>query len=345
MRVLVASTFVPFVDGGGRMIVRDLAEALRVRGHEVDTVNIPTCSRWDTLLEQTLAIRLLDVSRGSDALIAIRPPSYVLRHPDKRVWFIHHHRTAYDLWGTCWQDFPNSPDGIAARDAIRRADDLYLREAQRIFTNSATVAERLRKFNGIDAGVLYPPLGHPERFFWEEPEDYVFYPCRITSHKRQLLAVEAAAHLQSDARVVIAGAPDHPRDLEALTAMIRERGLERRVTLLPRWISESEKAELIARSLGVLYIPYDEDSYGYVSLEASHARKALITCRDSGGVLELVTDGENGLVVDPDAPSLAAAIDRLRSDPGAATGLGARAGEVLAEKHITWDHVLDGLLS
>jgi glycosyltransferase involved in cell wall biosynthesis len=200
-------------------------------------------------------------------------------------------------------------------------------------------------FNDIQADVLYPPLGHPEQFFWEEPEDYVFYPGRITSHKRQLLAVEAASHLATDARVVIAGVPGHPGDLEALETMIRERNLGRRVTLMPRWISEQEKAELMARSLAVLYVPYDEDAFGYVTLEASHAHKAIITCTDSGGALELVADGENGLVVSPDGPSLAAAIDQLRSNPLRATRLGSRAHEVLVERGINWDHVIDGLIS
>lgn len=345
MKVLVASTYVPFVEGGSRMIARDLVEALRVRGHDVDTVDIPTSSRWDVVLDEALGVRLLEVSRGSDVMVAIRPPSYVLRHPNKRLWFIHHHRAAYDLWGTRWQDFPSRPDGVSVRDTIRRYDDLYLREAQRIFTNSQTVSDRLRAFNGIESAVLYPPLGHPERFFWEQPEDYVFYPCRITSHKRQLLAAEAAGHLATDARVVIAGVPDHPHELAALSTLIRERGLERRVTLMPRWISEAEKAELIARSLAVLSIPFDEDSYGYVSLEASHARKPVITCTDSGGVLELVRDGDNGLVVSPDGPSLAAAIDSLRSDTSWATALGARAHEVLTEKHINWDDVVERLLA
>lgn len=344
MKVAVASTFVPFVDGGGRMIVSDLVAALRQRGHEVDTIAIPSSSAWDSILEQTLALRLLEVSRGSDVLIAIRPPSYALRHPNKRLWFIHHHRTAYDLWGTEYQDFPDGPAGLAARDAIRRSDDRYLREARHVFTNSRTVSGRLASFNGVDSQVLYPPLGHPERFFWAPPEDYVFYPCRIASHKRQLLAVAAAASLRTDARVVIAGAPGQPSDLEPLVAMIAERELEDRVTLMSRWISEQEKAELIARSLGVLYIPYDEDSYGYVSLEAAHARKPVITCSDSGGVLELVRDGEGGLVVEPDAESLAVAIDRLREDPAAATAMGERAHAVLAEKRISWDHVVDSLL-
>lgn len=325
------------------MIVGDLVAALRAHDHEVDTVAIPTRSSWDVLLEEALAMRLLEVDRGSDLLIAIRPPSYALRHPHKRLWFIHHHRAAYDLWGTQWQDFPPGPEGLAVRDAVRRCDDLYLAEAERIFASSRTVADRLRRFNGIDADVLRPPLGHPERFFWEEPEDYVFYPSRIVSHKRQLLAVEAACHLRSDTRVVIAGVPDSPGEIEALATLIRERGLERRVELMPRWIGESEKAELIARSLAVLYLPYDEDAYGYVTLEASHARKPVITCSDSGGALELVRDGENGLVVEPDGPSLAAAIDRLRADQQWATSLGARAQEMLSEKTITWDAVVDRL--
>ncbi len=345
MKVLVASTTVPFVEGGSRIIVRDLVEALAVRGHEVDTIDVPTTSRWNEVLEETLAIRLLEVGEDADVLIATRPPSYVLRHPNKRLWFIHHHRAAYDLWGTPWQDFPQRPDGIAVRDTIHRYDAAYLAEARKIFTLSRTVAKRLRDFNGIDAGVLYPPLSHPELLYCEAPEDYVFYPGRITSHKRQMLAIEAACHLESDARIVVAGAPGEPGDIAPLEQLIRERGLERRVTLIPRWISEEQKSELIARSLAVLYVPYDEDAIGYVTLEASQARKPIITCSDSGGSLELVADGENGLIVAPDARSVAGAIDRLRADPGWAAALGLRAHQLLAERGIGWDEVVEALLS
>lgn len=345
MKVLVATTFAPFVHGGAEIMTDDLVGVLRERGHEVDTVAIPTSSRWDDALEETLAMRLLEVARGSDAMIAIRPPSHALRHDNKRLWFMHHHRAAYDLWGTPFTDFPDSPEGIATRDAIRRYDDICLREARRVFAISQTVVDRLRMFNGVEAEVLRPPLGHPERFAWAPPEDYVFYPGRLVSHKRQMLVLDAASQLRSDARVVIAGEPDHPDMLRALEAMISERGLEGRVTLMARWIDEAEKAELIARSLAVLYVPYDEDSFGYVALEASHARKAIIACRDSGGVLELVGDEDNGLVTDPDGASLAAAIDRLRADPALANTLGARAHELLAEHDISWERVADALLS
>lgn len=341
----MASTFVPFIEGGGRMIVRDLAKAICERGHEVDTIEIPFLSQWDAMLDQMLGLRLLDVSEDADVLIAIRPPSYIINHPNKRLWFIHHHRGAYDLWGTPWQDIPSTPAGLAMRAAIRRSDDIYLREAQQIFTNSQVVADRLRRFNGIDGAVLYPPLGRPETFFRADAENYVFYPCRITSHKRQHLAVEAAAQLSSDMRIVIAGAPEHPDYSKTLTDLVDANGLGDRVEIISRWISEQEKAELISRSAGVLYIPFDEDSYGYVTLEAFQARKPVITCEDSGGTLEIIENGVNGFVVEPRPDSLARAIDALAEFPERGVSMGDRAFDSLGQKNISWDHVVDSLLS
>jgi glycosyltransferase involved in cell wall biosynthesis len=345
MKVIIASTYVPFVHGGGRIIVRDLATALSERGHDVDTIDIPFVSAWDEMLEQMLAIRLMDVRTASDMLIAVRTPSYLLPHPNKRLWFIHHHRGAYDLWGTPYQDIPPSPEGLAVRDAIREADNLYLREAKRIFTNSQAVSDRLRKFNDLDSQVLYPPLGKPGPFVCRAAENYVFYPSRILGHKRQQLVVQAAAHFRSDVRVVVAGVPDDANQLAALQEEVNRNGLQDRVTLIPRWISEEEKAEMISRSLGVLFVPFQEDSYGYVTLEAFHAHKPVITCTDSGGPLEIIEHGVNGLVVEPSPPMLAGAIDRLHTNPEEAAAMGQRAYSTIAAKKIDWDHVVESLLA
>ena len=38
-----------------------------------------------------------------------------------------------------------------------------------------------------------------------------------------------------------------------------------------------------------------------MTVEAFASRKAVVTCRDSGGPAELVRDGETGLVCEPDA--------------------------------------------
>ena len=340
----MASTRVPFVRGGADTIVRDLVCAMRERGHEVDTVEIPFISAWEEMLEQMLAIRLLDISNACEALVAIRTPSYLLRHPNKRLWFIHHHRGAYDLWNTPYQDIPSTPEGLAVRDAIIAADNLYLREARRIYTNSQVVSDRLRRYNDIESEVLYPPLGASVSLRPGPAGNYVFYPSRIVGHKRQLLAVEAAAEIGTDVRVIIAGVPDDPHHLAELEQKIATGGLRDRVELIPRWISEEEKAELIAGSLGVLYLPFQEDSYGYVTLEAFNAHKPVITCLDSGGSLELVEDGVNGLVVEPTPGALAGAIDRFRANVDEAIVMGERAHQTLLHRDINWENVVTRLL-
>ena len=156
MRVVVASTFVPFVDGGASFIVDWLEQMLLRHGHEVETLRIPFDSHYPELLDQMLALRLLDVSAHGDRLIAIRTPSYLLRHPAKVLWFIHHHRGAYDLWGTPYQDIPDTPGGRRIREAIVSADNLAFGEARAVFTNSGVVRDRLRRFNGVNAEVLVP---------------------------------------------------------------------------------------------------------------------------------------------------------------------------------------------
>ena len=65
-----------------------------------------------------------------------------------------------------------------------------------------------------------------------------------------------------------------------------------------------EKIDLYAKALAVIYPPIDED-FGYVTLEAMLARKPIVVCLDSGGPLEFVRNGENGLIVEPNAEDLA----------------------------------------
>ncbi|HTD24037.1 MAG TPA: glycosyltransferase family 4 protein [Terriglobales bacterium] len=340
MKILIATTIVPFIEGGGRMIATDLVSVLAERGHTVDIVRIPFVSRWNDMLDQMLAVRLFDLSEESDLLITIRTPSYLLRHPNKIAWFIHHHRGAYDLWGTAYQDIPNTEEGLRTRQAFIDADNISLREAKKIFTNSKIVSQRLKDHNDLDSEVLYPPLLDWRRFHPGNSTDYIFYPSRITKHKRQDLAIEAMKYVKSDVRLVVAGNPDAPEQLEFVERTIQENQLSERVQLLGRWISEDEKADLFSKCLGCVYIPFQEDSYGYVSLESFHSEKPVITCSDSGGTLEIVEDGVNGFVVPPEPKALAEAFDRLRLDPTQAARMGRTGPEKIRQLNISWDHVV-----
>jgi glycosyltransferase involved in cell wall biosynthesis len=345
MKVIIASTIVPFVGGGATFIVDWLDEILKRYGHAVELLKLPFDSHYPEMLDQMLALRLLDVAEHADRLIAIRTPSYLLRHPNKVLWFIHHHRGAYDLWDTKYGDIPNTPEGRRYRDAFVRADNVAFSEARSIFTNSKVMSHRLKRFNNVDSEVLYPPVKDPERYHADSYGDYIFCPSRIARHKRQHLAIVSLSYTKTPVKLVLAGQTEDQSYLRELQALIRRRDLADRAQIIPRWITEEEKLHLFARCLATIYVPFDEDSYGYTSLEAHHSAKCLITTSDAGGTRELVVDGDNGFLTDPDPKALADVIDRLYLDRSLARRMGERGPERLGELGISWNRVVEKLLA
>jgi len=190
---------------------------------------------------------------------------------------------------------------------------------------------------------LYHPPPNAESFHCRATDDYLFFPSRLTRVKRQELVLEALAQTRHPVVVRFSGAADEQGHLENLKALAKRLGVEKRAVWLGN-ISEEEKTRQYADTTGVLYPPRDED-FGYVSLEAMLSSKALITCTDSGGPLEFVRDGVNGYVTEPAAEALAAAMDRLWEDRGAAKALGEAGREHYANLRISWDHVVEQLIA
>lgn len=345
MRVALVSSFVPFIYGGGRNIVEWLVPHLESAGHEVELIYLPFVDTMEVLFPQLAAYRTIDLTDQADIVICFRPPAHLIRHPRKVLWFIHHLRLYYDLWDTEYRHFPDTAVHRSRRDALRRADDRALREAHRIFTNSAIVGQRLRDYNDVESEVLYPPVSEPERFHDARQGDEIVCLARLEHHKRQHLLIEALAHTTTPVRLHLAGTGSSPAYGTFLRDHARGLGVADRVRIEDRWITEDEKVHALSESLAVAYLPVDEDSYGYPSLEASHSSKPILTATDSGGVLELVTDGVNGLVVEPHAAAVAAGMDRLYLERERTRELGHAARARVDELGITWDHVVERLLS
>jgi glycosyltransferase involved in cell wall biosynthesis len=101
----------------------------------------------------------------------------------------------------------------------------------------------------------------------------------------------------------------------------------------------------MADACAALYLPFDEDSYGYVTLEAFHSHKPVLTCNDSGGTNELIEDGLNGLILEPTPQALAAGMDSLWANKQRARDMGESAQQTLARHRIDWDYILDTLLA
>lgn len=345
MKVGIVSTAAPLINGGGRFIVDWLHLKLLEHGHQVETIYLPFTEEFDHILPQMAAFRMIRLEDYFDRVITIRPPAHVVRHPRKVIWFIHHLRGYYDLWGTQYCPLTDTPAHRAFRDAIIRSDNVALGEAHKLFTNSGVVGERLRRFNGIESEPLYPPILKPEMYRAGEYGDEIVSVCRVEHHKRQHLLVAAMAHSRTPVRLRLCGASASAPYIGELRDSARALGVEDRVTFDLRWISEEEKAAFLSTALASAYLPFDEDSYGYPTIEAAHAARCTVTVSDSGGVPEFVTDGENGFITEPDPRALAAAFDRLYADRLLARRMGEAARARIGELGIDWENVIGRLLA
>ena len=341
MNVAVCRPQVPFARGGAEIFTDRLVDELRARGHEADIVSVPF--KWypgAQVLTQAFLWRMLDLREADgkpiDLVIGTKFPSYVVRHPEKRVWLIHQFRQAYDLDRTALGQFGESPEDRATRRKVQALDRVALGEAARLFAISANVAGRLEASTGLRAEVLpHPPQALD--FHCSGYGDFVLSVNRLDRAKRIELLLEAAA-LDPALEVVLVGdGPDRSR----LEQIARDRGLDGRARFAGR-VSEGELADLYARCLAVFYAPVDED-YGMVPLEAFLSEKPVVTTTDAGGPLEVVTDGRTGLVVAPEAAEIARATGWLRDHREEAASYG-RAGKEIAGT-ITWDRAIERLLA
>jgi glycosyltransferase involved in cell wall biosynthesis len=340
--VLLCAAQAPFIVGGAEILVSELKQNLERRGFRVDVASVPF--KWypvSEIVRQALAWRLLDVTESNgtpiDVVIPTKFPTYLVRHPRKVAWLFHQHREAYDLFGTPYCSFTDSPEDRQVREAIQTMDSSALAECRSIFTISRNVADRLSRYNGLPGTALYPPPHHLGRYRCDAYGDYLFYAGRLDRLKRLDLAVDAMKRVKGGARLKIAG--DGPL-ADELRKQIEGLGIADRVELLG-FVSADELVDLYAGCRAAYYGPLNED-YGYVTVEAYLSRKPVVTTTDAGGPLEFVTDGENGLVADPAPEAVAAAIDRLWELPAARLAEMGEAGRRRVED-INWDHVIDRL--
>ncbi|MCG6658025.1 glycosyltransferase family 4 protein [Halomonas campisalis] len=340
MRLLVTANHTPFIAGGADYHVNGLVDALRQHGHQAELLRLPF-HYGEAEIERLMAFTEgLDLRRVNDVdidrVISLQFPGYGVNHPDHVVWLMHQHRACYELYD------PNnaSPALAALKPKVEAYDRHHLAKASRRYANSPRVAERLREYNGLAAQPLYHPPHRPERFTCAADWGYIFYPSRLEPLKRQALLIEAAAHLTTPVKLLIAGDGSQRHTLEA---MIETLGVEDRVRLLGR-ISEAEKLTLYAHALAVAFPPFDED-YGYVTLEAMLSAKPVISCTDSGGPTAFIEPGESGWITSPTPEALAAACDAAWQDRRRTAEMGQAARAVYAGLDIGWEAVIETLLS
>lgn len=337
MDVLVCATQVPFMSGGLELMVANLVDALDAAGHRAEAVALPAAWDRERVMDTALAWRFVPLD--AELVIPVNFPAYFARHPNKVPWIAHQHRAAYDGLGQEWSDFGTDEASLDDHRALLDWDIRALSEATRRYTISGVVADRMRRWCGLDAEALYqpPPLADRLKPRASGRGEHILCPTRLEGNKRPDLFVDAVAAMQRPVPSVLAGRGSLGPSLADRRSRL---GIGDRLEL-PGFVSDDVLVDLFRDAVAVVYAPFDED-YGFVTLQAFLAGVPVVTAADSGGVLEWVEDGVTGLVTDGTPAAMGAALDRLVADPDLASRLGAAGRERVAD--LSWEHVVDTLV-
>ncbi len=301
---------------------------------DTDWIQVPMIERtWETVLQAYRDCFDLDLDKY-DLVVSTKSPTYAVQHPNHVCWLLHQIRVFYDRFDDEYGKLP--ADALKEKhwqqEAIHRLDALAFARVHQLFSIGQEVSRRLKLYNGLDAGVIYPPVlteGH-----YCGSQEYFLLPGRLHRWKRVDLAIRAMQHSAADIPLLIAGSGEDEAEFRRLA------GNDPRVRFLG-FVTDAEMIDLYANALAVLFVPKDED-FGYIAVEAMLSHKPLIVCKDSGEPARLVQNGHSGFVVDPDPKEIAGAMQVLAANRGLAREMGEHAYQSAPPQ--SWDDVVGRLI-
>lgn len=206
-------------------------------------------------------------------------------------------------------------------------------------------------YNGIDTTQYAPDAGTDvlERFGVDPSRPSVVFVGRITRQKGVPHLLRAALDFDPTAQLVLcAGSPDTPEIGAEVGAGVERLQARRDGTVwIDQMLPKTDVIQLLSHAT-VFACPSIYEPLGIVNLEAM-ACEAAVVASATGGIVEVVQDGETGFLVplvqapgsiDPVDPETFAAdfaqrVNRLIADPKLASTMG-QAGRRRAIEHFGW---------
>jgi starch synthase len=181
---------------------------------------------------------------------------------------------------------------------------------------------------------------------------YILFVGRITRQKGVTHLVDAIRHLPPNVQVVLcAGAPDTPEIAAEMRQKVEEAKKNHpRVVWIEKMISRAEAIQMYSNAR-LFCCPSVYEPFGIINLEAMACNTAVVAS-STGGIKEVVVDGETGFLVpfesdpatgfpsrsDQFARDLASRLNELYDDPKRCEQFGAE-GRKRVEKMFSWEAI------
>ena len=218
-------------------------------------------------------------------------------------------------------------------------------------------------YNGIDTELYRPDHGTDviERLGIDPSRPSVVFVGRITRQKGLPYLLRACHDLPAETQIVLlAGAPDTPEiaaEVEGLAIQLRNARDARGVIWVQEMLPKHEVIQVLTHAT-VFVCPSIYEPMGIVNLEAMACETAVVATA-TGGIPEVVADGETGVLVpidqvsdgtgtpiDPDrfVNDLAAALTAVVEDPARAKEMGL-AGRRRAVEKFSWATIAEDTMA
>lgn len=186
----------------------------------------------------------------------------------------------------------------------------YLLESDIIVCNSENTKERIKKYIGRNAKVIYPPVD-TNKFYYKKNGNYWLSVNRLLDNKRVEMQIEAFKKLPHE-ELIIVGSYEKAKHFKLYVEHIQK--IKPKNVKIFHWVNSKELIKLYANCKGFITTAKDED-FGMTAVEAMASGKPVIAPNE-GGYKESVVDGITGkLIRDINSDKLVNSIRQIGKNP------------------------------